>query len=251
MKKYIKNSFNIGAKKYDNFNHIQNLAGDSLIEILKNNTNILSIKQKKINALELGSGTGEFTKKILNNLNIGKLELVDISEEMILVSKSKIKRKTLFNNVDFDKYDYSNLDNFELIFSNMAIHWSSNYIKLITSIIMNLKKGGIFLFSFPNNKSFSVLKKIYQKEEKEFTLNSLPDFLFYKGFFDKSYVDFRIKEINFKISYKSPIAFLKNLKNIGANASIQKKKENIFFLKKFNKSININFNVSFCLIIKK
>ena len=78
MKKYIKNSFNIGAKKYDNFNHIQNLAGDSLIEILKNNTNILSIKQKKINALELGSGTGEFTKKILNNLNIGKLELVDI-----------------------------------------------------------------------------------------------------------------------------------------------------------------------------
>ena len=251
MKKYVKSSFNFGAKKYDNFSYIQNLAGDSLIEILKSKTNILSIKEKKINALELGSGTGEFTKKILNNLNIGKLELVDISDEMILVSKSKIKRKTSFINIDFDKYDCSNLDNFELIFSNMAIHWSSNYIKLIIKIVMNLKKGGVFLFSFPNNKSFSILKKLYQKEEKEFTLNSLPDLLFHRGLFDKRYVDFRIKEKNFEINYKSPIEFLKNLKNIGANASTHKKKENIFFLKKFNKSININFNISCCLIIKK
>ena len=57
--------------------------------------------EKKLNILDLGCGTGEFSKKIIKNLRVESIELIDLSSEMIKISKSKIRN---ISSKSFDSY---------------------------------------------------------------------------------------------------------------------------------------------------
>ena len=50
--------------------------------------------------------------------------------------------------------------------------------------------------------------------------------------------------------FKKPLDFFLNLKSIGANFNLKKKKKNIFFLRRMNSEITINYNISFFFIKK-
>lgn len=251
MKNSILDSFNSGSKKYDKFSKVQVLSGKEIFRLIKENILFLKIHQKlNPKILELGCGTCELTKKVLEHLPFQKIELVDISTEMIKISKQKIKKKNVdFIVTDFDIYEKFN--EFDLIYSNMAIHWSDNIEKLINKILIKMKTGSIFIFSYPNNLSFKNLKKLYSQNRKMNYMNDLPEKFLTHISFNKKKFDIDITFKNFIRKYKDPIFFLNELKHIGANAKKQNRKSDIFFLRKFkNMNININFNVSFFAIKK-
>ena len=69
---------------------------------------------------------------------------------------------------DFDSFDY--YQNYDLLISNMSIHWSRNYLKLIQKILNLSKDLYSFCYHSQNSNSFNDLKI----DQKRFT-NKFPN----------------------------------------------------------------------------
>ena len=253
MKNEIQKSFDSGSKNYDKCNEIQKLAGKALIDLFFKHLkkeNLETYNEKKLNILDLGCGTGEFSKKIIKNLRVESIELIDLSSEMIKISKSKIRNiSSKFNVNDFDYY--KGYEKFDLIVSNMSLHWSLDIEKLCKSIASALKPGSIFIFSVPNSLSFMNIKNIFLKHDKDFPLNDLPSKNILSDFKKNDSLNFETKCIPLIKKFDKPLDFFFDLKKIGANISTNIKVRNLFFLKKLkNFNLEADYNIS-CFVIKK
>ncbi|PPR40417.1 MAG: hypothetical protein CFH30_00833, partial [Alphaproteobacteria bacterium MarineAlpha8_Bin1] len=154
-------------------------------------------------------------------------------------------------NIKFYNYDFDTFNEFKkynLIVSNMSIHWSKNFNRLVRKILKDISSESIFLVSFLNSSSFNFFKNINFLNNKIINIfpekNSL-DFLLNRETFY-----FKKKEIILKKKYNNPISFFSELKKIGANAKFYKKNNNLFKLRNMRKSISVNFNAS-CYVIKR
>lgn len=99
--------------------------------------------------LELGSGEGDSAKYILENSK-ADLDLLDISPEMISLSKKNLKHfSTRTTYICDDALDYlSKSKAYDIIFSEWTIHnfsWKDKE-KLLSAIFKNLKPKGWFIF---------------------------------------------------------------------------------------------------------
>jgi malonyl-CoA O-methyltransferase len=246
FKKKIEHSFDRYADKYDNRTTLQKEIMLTLLNFLYQEISETNIK-KKSQLLDLGCGTGELSSILIKKLNFNKIHLLDLSSQMLNIAKKKINKKNvLFDRNDFDSfyqfYDYN------MIVSNMALHWSANFLVFIERILNKMRENTIFIFSIPDNKSFSFLKKVKLEElinefpEKEIILKKINE-------------EFECKVYE-KIFYEetfSLLEFFKNMKKIGANVS--NKSVDVRKLLKlrrycFKEPIKINYNINF-FIIKK
>jgi SAM-dependent methyltransferase len=98
-------------------------------------------KDKKIVSLDLGSGTGIFSR-----------QLAKISKQVIgiEISKEMIKNAYKINNIKYINSSVNNLKintKFDLITSASCFHWFDN-IKIKKIIKSNLREGGYFLITY-------------------------------------------------------------------------------------------------------
>ena len=123
--------------------------------------------EENFSVLEIGPGPGFFSIKIAQRLKRGKLVLADIQEEMLRISRKRIKKKGL-RNVEYKLCDGKSLDfsdeSFDRVFMVTVIGEVENkelYIKEINRI---LKTGGIFsvseLAGDPDKISIEELKEL-------------------------------------------------------------------------------------------
>ena len=104
MNESIKNSFDRGSKNYDLFSDIQRETGKKLVNFFLNNLSKKSqlYKKRGFSILDLGCGTGEFSNELIGKINVKSIELLDVSSEMIKISKHKINFcKSKFSIFDF------------------------------------------------------------------------------------------------------------------------------------------------------
>ena len=82
----IKKNFDKAAFSYDENSLIQKKTAIKLIEML---SSFLKSNQSQSNfvALDIGCGTGEFSKLMINKFNLQKLHMIDFSKNMISHSK--------------------------------------------------------------------------------------------------------------------------------------------------------------------
>lgn len=250
MKSKIKHSFDKGANSYDQLNDIQNQSLNDLINFMEINIPSNFFFDKKLKVLELGCGTSELTKRLYRKYLFSNCELLDISKKMIKISQKKLKKFNFkYQNQDFDDFQQYNL--FDLIYSNMSLHWSTNMLKLVSKIISNMKSKSIFCFTFPNKASFKTF--IYYLTQKNIFINMNP--LPSKNSFDNIYnlhnVEIKKFEIAYKKKFESPINFFRELKSIGAGTSVNTKRNNLFEIRHIKKErIEVDYNISFQIIKK-
>src|SRR5574338_1507548 len=99
------------------------------------------------NVLDLGCGDGKITAEIANNIKEGSVIGVDNSETMINLAKGKYL-KNKYNNLSFRVMDAKELifdEEFDVVFSNAALHWVDDHGKVLEGINRSLKPGGRFL----------------------------------------------------------------------------------------------------------
>ena len=242
FKKKVKDSFDQGADCYDKHSSIQKEISKNLLDLFFNE---LKENKEGFSLLELGCGTGFCSKKISENLSLTRIHLLDISNKMIKQSKIRFKNQNVFFfKDDFDFFD--NFENYNLIVSNMSLHWSKDFLKLIKKILNSIKKNSILLLSFPNSGSFNNLKTKYHKLINDFpNEKKMEELLNDKKFY------FSIKRMIHELEYRNIILFFQSLKKIGANVSNNVFNiSDLYSLRRDRDKVKVNFDISYFFIRK-
>ena len=246
LKKNITESFDRGSGTYDSNAKIQKKIGEQLISFFKD---FDSDGFQIINALEIGCGSGFMTKELIKFKKIEKVHLLDISPEMIKKASSKnLHKNASFETADFD--NFSRYNEYDFVYSNMAIHWSENIKNLILKILSNIPENSFFIFSIPHSLKFSFEKRNKAESFCSSLVNQFPKYNDIKKIVSPKRYNLFSKKILLKEIYNRPIDFFLNLKKIGANANFIKKKSNIFSLRHITVKTLISYDVGFFFIKK-
>lgn len=121
------------------------------------------------NILDLGAGTGLFSSLILQKYPEAKMTLIDVSEKMLEVARSRLKG---FTNVNFVLEDYTNYishEQFDIIISGLSIHHlsDSNKLELYKNAYSNLKNNGVFINADQVLGNTSFIESLYKNDWKK------------------------------------------------------------------------------------
>lgn len=121
--------------------------------------------------LDLGCGDGILTEQLSSIVPNGKVKGIDASIGMIKTAQ-KIKKDNLeFIQMDINTMSFKN--EFDVIFSNAALHWIKNHQQLLYNSYKALKTGGVILWDFGGagnctNFSAVIRRKISEDKYAEF-----------------------------------------------------------------------------------
>jgi trans-aconitate methyltransferase len=97
--------------------------------------------------LDIGCGDGKITAKIADTVPKGKVTGIDSSNEMVTLAKNSFPPK-LFPNLTFDVMDACNIyfdQQYDIVFSNAALHWVKEHDQVLNGISKCLKSNGRIL----------------------------------------------------------------------------------------------------------
>jgi len=168
--------------------------------------------------LDVGCGTGISTFELMKRVQgKGRFYGIDLSQRMI--DLARIRATDLgYGNVDFRKGDAERLEfpesNFDLIISNLALHWVQNKEKSLKEMFRVLRTGGELALVFNGELHYKEALEIYDAVRKRHPKYGIPASikglsleetheLFEKAGFRKPRI-FAIHEIN----YVDPSMFL-------------------------------------------
>ncbi|NOX33204.1 MAG: methyltransferase domain-containing protein [Deltaproteobacteria bacterium] len=176
MKKY-----NWNAQDYKKHSQTQQKWAKELIEKLN--------PKETEDILDLGCGDGKITAEIASCVSNGSVIGVDNAESMIELASKQYP--TIYHpNLSFILMDVAQLsfkEQFDIIFSNAALHWVQNHKAILERIYNALRSGGRLLLQMGGKGNaehiFSIVKDLQKKKEWEPYFNN---FVFPWGFHGKN-----------------------------------------------------------------
>ena len=151
--------YDFDGDKYEKASEHQTEWGLNLLEELE-----LTGKEE---VLDLGCGDGKLTARIAELVPEGKVLGIDYSEGMLETAQKRQKANLGFEFKDIKKIDYR--EQFDVIFSNAALHWVKEHGKLLENCYCALKEGGIIRFNFAGEGNcshlYSVVREVMAEEE--------------------------------------------------------------------------------------
>ncbi len=200
-KQKVIQNFGSHANSYDRHNFVQEQIAKGLSDFLP------EIRKPEI--LEVGCGTGSFTRHLIDKYENASFHITDISPEMIAQSRKNIGCS---RNIEWSVMDGENpilTKKYDLIVSNMAFQWFEDSQKAIERLCSILKPDGILLYSVPSPECFAEWHCVLQEL-------SLPSGILR---FENPQGAFMQK--SFLVKYNDTVDFLKTIKNVGAVTSRQ------------------------------
>lgn len=258
FKLHVSKSFSKAAKNYDLHAHVQKQSACDLWSLLTDeNKKNLPVGE----ILEIGCGTGFLTEDLIKQFANYPITISDLAPGMLQFCQKKLfhrlknhKQKITFSILDgesIDKQSYS------LIVSAMTFQWFKNFSISIKKLITSLKPGGILLFSFLEDKSFSQWKRVAQYCNLPFTRNPLPSLQQINEVIESFDFPIKIEEKTYSIAYNSPHNFFHELKMLGthrcsSSTSLNMKEWRILleqWKKQFHK-IEASYNIVYVKLVK-
>ncbi|MCJ7622321.1 MAG: class I SAM-dependent methyltransferase [Anaerolineaceae bacterium] len=121
--------------------------------------------------LDIGCGDGKISAEIASHLTSGEVVGIDSSSEMIALSQKYFPANT-YKNIQFCLMDASKLpfeEEFDIVFSNAALHWVQDHRPVLKGIFNSLKNGGIALLQMGGKGNaeavLSVLESLLNTKE--------------------------------------------------------------------------------------
>lgn len=108
--------------------------------------------------LDLGCGDGSLTAVIAELLPEGEAIGIDASQGMIDAALPKAGGNLYFRLLDIDDLDFE--DEFDVIFSNAALHWVKDHEKLLRNVRRALRPGGRVRFNFAGDGNCMVFFRL-------------------------------------------------------------------------------------------
>ncbi len=129
--------------------------------------------------LDVGCGDGKITAEIAKALPHGRVVGVDSSQEMINLAQSAFPQKA-HGNISFELMDARKLtfqSEFDVVFSNAALHWIVDQEAVLQGVQKSLKIGGRLLFQMAGKGNAKDVLSIFDE-----LLVELPWKQFFDGF---------------------------------------------------------------------
>ena len=137
--------------------------------------------------LDIGCGDGKITAELAKYLPQGRAVGIDSSKEMIRLAKQAFPNKD-YPNLSFKVMDARKLtfkEEFDLVFSNAALHWIVNQNVVLKGVERALKPGGRLLFQMAGKGNAKDVLSIISKLDDEAPWNQfLRGMPFPYGFYD-------------------------------------------------------------------
>lgn len=134
----------MNQKRFSNAALTYNLHALPQIKLAKSLVDFLPNIQPK-HILEIGCGTGIFTRMINKKYPTANIDAIDIAEKMVSESQQKLnhlkKIKWTVGNAEI----YQGIHPYDLIASSATLHWSSNLNIVMKNIYNNLTEKGYFI----------------------------------------------------------------------------------------------------------
>ena len=117
--------------------------------------------------LDLGCGDGRLTRVLASHAKKGRTVGIDASYGMLDKAKEFSEPNLKFMHMDINQMAFDN--EFDIIFSNAALHWVKDHSKLLENCFRALKPGGRIRFNFACKGNcetfFSTVKSLSLKKE--------------------------------------------------------------------------------------
>lgn len=135
-------AFERAAATYDEAAALQSEVGDRMLERLD------LVRLQPTRVLDLGAGTGEFSKALLKRYRKANVVALDIALNMLRHTQNRggWLRKPACVCGDGEYLPFAN-DSFELIFSNLMLQWCMDLEPVFTELRRVLAPGGLLMFT--------------------------------------------------------------------------------------------------------
>lgn len=220
-KNQVKNMFNNIAPKYDFLNHVLSLGIDILWR--KKAVKLIKAYQPE-NVLDIATGTADFAIEALNS-GAKKVVGLDISNGMLEVGRTKIKKRKVDDRIDLVLGDSENLpfedNSFDAITVGFGVRNFEDLEKGLAEMNRVLKPGGICaVLEFSKPKKFPIknlynfyfkrilpnIGKLISKDQSAYTylpesVNAFPDGKNFTNILEKvNYQNTKIYPVTFGIA---------------------------------------------------
>ncbi|NTV79385.1 MAG: class I SAM-dependent methyltransferase, partial [Clostridiales bacterium] len=151
--------------------------------------------------LDIGCGEGKVTAEIANHVPRGFVVGIDSSEEMIMFARSKFPEMK-YPNLTFELMDARKLNfnrEFDIVFSNAALHWIVDHRSVLKGIKKSLKPSGKVLLQMGGKGNaasvFEILDVLLKNEKWS---RYFKDFSFPYGFYSPEEYKVWMNEAGFR-----------------------------------------------------
>jgi trans-aconitate methyltransferase len=111
--------------------------------------------------IDLGCGDGSLTKKIVDLVPKGSVLGIDSSASMIKTAKKLETPNLRFQQLDI--YDLDFVSEFDVAFSNAALHWVKNHDRMLENVYRAIRPGGLVRFNFAGDGNCSNFYEIVRE----------------------------------------------------------------------------------------
>lgn len=247
-KEIIIRNFSRYAHTYDKYADAQKWAALKLLGRIKENN--------FSNILEIGCGTGNYTKLLKDKFRKAKLTALDISRDMVGIAQNKLRgEKIEFIVADAECIELK--DKFDFVTSNSCFQWFSDLEKALIKYADFLREGGVISFSIFGPLTFCELNVSLSHISKEssITANHFISKATIRVILKRIFGEFSITEARFEESFLSLNSLLNKIKYSGIRGNgvgnkkiltprLLKKLEGVY-LSKFN-GIRATYQVFLC-----
>lgn len=232
-KNLLKSRFAANFRSYNALAIVQDNICGELIRIMSENISEESIKY----GLEIGSGTGFLTHRLLTQFPQTQWQINDITEE----SQKYIKKYTSGCNVNYIWGDAETVifpTGIDLIASASTIQWFDDIATFFLKVGMRMNRGGFMAISTFGKNNFHEIKTLTGEGLSYYTPDELSMML--------ATADFEIimiKEDTKQLLFDTPTDVLRHIKATGVN-SIRKTRWTKGRLAQFETEFYKNFSIS-------
>ena len=218
----MRQAFERAAASYDQAAVLQREVGERMLSRLD------YIKYTPDWILDMGSGTGYGSRKLIERYSRSKLEALDIALTMHLQARQPVPRwqqwlplgkraMTHYVGADIEQLPLRDAC-VDMIWSNLTIQWCNDLKQTFAETHRVLKKGGLLMFSTFGPDTLKELKQAFKTVDSYNHINrfmdmhDIGDLLVYSGFatpvMDMEYIT---------LTYQEVMDIMRDLKTIGAH----------------------------------
>jgi malonyl-CoA O-methyltransferase len=127
--------------------------------------------------LELGCGTGLFSRHLLARYPDGTFVLTDLAPSMVEESRRNLaglgEKRVSFEVMDAARPTAGGP--FDLIATSMTLHWLADPVAALTTVRQHLAPGGLLIYATISGKSFPEWRQVLTTQGSPIGLTDIPD----------------------------------------------------------------------------